>query len=72
MARARARQDFDPQSEAMMRLRQACQMKLSLLRTERYSWWTHWRELADYMLPRRYKWLITPNQGNREIGRAHV
>jgi hypothetical protein len=32
------------------------------MRTNRYSWWTHWRELADYFLPRRYKWLITPNQ----------
>lgn len=32
------------------------------LRTNRYSWWVHWRELADYLLPRRYKWLVTPNQ----------
>src|ERR1700757_3015017 len=32
------------------------------LRVNRYSWWVHWRELADYLLPRRYKWLITPNQ----------
>src|SRR5271163_2877854 len=32
------------------------------LRVNRYSWWVHWRELADYFLPRRYKWLITPNQ----------
>lgn len=32
------------------------------LRNNRYSWWVHWRELADYFLPRRYKWLITPNQ----------
>ena len=32
------------------------------LRINRYSWWVHWRELADYFLPRRYKWLITPNQ----------
>lgn len=31
------------------------------LRINRYSWWVHWRELADYILPRRYKWLITPN-----------
>ena len=31
------------------------------LRVNRYSWWVHWRELADYFLPRRYKWLITPN-----------
>lgn len=35
------------------------------MRNYRYSWWTHWRELADYFLPRRYKWLITPNQQNR-------
>ncbi len=32
------------------------------LRVNRYSWWTHWRELADYFLPRRYKWIVTPNQ----------
>lgn len=32
------------------------------LRVNRYSWWVHARELADYILPRRYKWLITPNQ----------
>lgn len=31
-------------------------------RVTRYSFWVHWRELADYFLPRRYKWLITPNQ----------
>jgi hypothetical protein len=35
------------------------------MRVNRYSWWTHWRALADYYLPRRYKWLITPNQQNR-------
>lgn len=35
------------------------------MRTNRYSWWTHWRELADYFLPRRYKWIITPNQQSR-------
>lgn len=32
------------------------------LRVNRYSWWTHWRQLADYFLPRRYKWIVTPNQ----------
>ena len=31
------------------------------LRVNRYTWWVHWRELADYFLPRRYKWIITPN-----------
>lgn len=35
------------------------------LRVDRYSWWTHWREIADYVKPRRYKWLITPNQMNK-------
>lgn len=35
------------------------------LRNNRYSWWVFWRELADYFLPRRYKWIITPNQQNR-------
>jgi len=39
--------------------------RLLSLRVNRYSWWVHWRELADYFLPRRYKWLITPNQQSR-------
>ena len=39
--------------------------RMAGLRVYRYSWWVHWRELADYILPRRYKWLITPNQASR-------
>lgn len=39
--------------------------RLQSLRNVRWSWFTHWRELADYFLPRRYKWFITPNQWNR-------
>ena len=39
--------------------------RLLTLRVNRYSWWTHWRELADYFLPRRYKWIITANQQYR-------
>jgi hypothetical protein len=46
-------------------LRRHGEGRLIGLRINRYSWWTHWRELADYMLPRRYKWLITPNQMSR-------
>jgi len=42
--------------------RQKSESRLMGLRTNRYSWWVHWRELADYYLPRRYKWIITPNQ----------
>jgi hypothetical protein len=41
------------------------QSRLLGLRVNRYSWWVHARELADYLLPRRYKWLITPNQMSR-------
>lgn len=42
--------------------RKAAESRLIGLRVNRFSWWVHWRELADYILPRRYKWLITPNQ----------
>jgi len=45
--------------------RRYCEGRLLSLRVNRYSWWVHWRELADYFLPRRYKWLITPNQMSR-------
>lgn len=48
-----------------MRLRQHCDDLMTGLRSDRMSWWTHWREIADYIIPRRYKWLITANQGNR-------
>jgi hypothetical protein len=46
-------------------LREHCDGLLIGMKTDRFSWWTHWREIADYMMPRRYRWLITPNQGNR-------
>lgn len=39
--------------------------RLAGLKVNRYSWWVHWRELADFFLPRRYKWLVTPNQMGR-------
>lgn len=49
-------------SPADAALRTYSEGRLMGLRVNRYSWWTHWRELADYYLPRRYKWVITPNQ----------
>lgn len=39
--------------------------RLMGMRANRYSWWVHWRELADYFLPRRYRWLVTPNLQSR-------
>jgi len=47
---------------ALMRYSQG---RLLGMRANRYSWWTHWRELADYQLPRRYRWIITPNMQSR-------
>ena len=35
--------------------------ELQGLRNWRYSWWVYWQNLAQYILPRRYKWLITAN-----------
>jgi len=51
-----------PGPEATIQLRRHVDGRLQGMRSYRYSWWTHWRELADFILPRRYKWLITPNQ----------
>src|SRR6266702_3247737 len=48
------------------KLRRLVEGRLLGLRVNRYSWWTHARALADYLLPRRYKWLITPNQMARD------
>ena len=52
-------------SPEMMLLRQHCDDLIIAMKNDRMSWWTHWREIAVYIIPRRYKWLITPNQGNR-------
>lgn len=47
--------------------------RLSALRTERHSWWLHWRELSEFILPRRYRWLVTPNDTRRGRGmNAHI
>src|SRR6516165_10540778 len=54
-----------PITESELALRRQVESRLLGLRGNRYSWWTHARELADYILPRRYKWLITPNMMSR-------
>ena len=51
--------------EATVALRRQMDARLQSLDDQRLSWWEHWRQLADYILPRRYKWLVTQNQGNR-------
>ena len=66
MAQAALKRDTPPivitTSDEDREMRQQNESRMIGLRVNRYSWWTHWRELADYYLPRRYKWLITPNQ----------
>jgi hypothetical protein len=49
-------------SEALIK---HCNERLAALRTARTPWWNHWREIADYLLPRRYRWLVTPNDPSR-------
>jgi hypothetical protein len=46
-------------------LRTRADARLEGLRNARLSWWSHWAELAQYFLPRRYTWLVQPNQANR-------
>src|SRR5437016_5314961 len=48
-----------------LRFRRHAEGYLIGMRVDRYSWWVHARELADFLLPRRYKWLITPNSATR-------
>jgi Bacteriophage head to tail connecting protein len=35
--------------------------RMTALEADRWSWWMHWREIADYYCPRRYRWVIVPN-----------
>lgn len=46
-------------------LRQHAESLMAGMRMKRNPWMYHWRELADYILPRRYRWLIQANQANR-------
>lgn len=39
---------------------------IAQLQTDRYPWWRFWRELADYILPRRYNWLMTDKEMNKD------
>lgn len=44
---------------SVQRQRQDYDQRLISLRDIRQSWWTHWAELAKYILPRRYRWLTS-------------
>lgn len=42
-----------------------CSGRMETMRGYRIPWWTHWAQLAEMYLPRRYRWFVTPNQYNR-------
>lgn len=44
---------------------QHLESRLAMLRTWRTSWWMYWAVLAEFFLPRRYKWLVTANRMSR-------
>lgn len=46
-------------------MRQSLEQSLVAMDTTRYSWWQHWARLAEYVLPRRYHWLVTANRTDR-------
>jgi hypothetical protein len=52
-------------SNELVVLLQHLTSRLAGMITDRMSFFLHWQEIASYFIPRRYKWLITANQGNR-------
>jgi hypothetical protein len=46
-------------------LRRHCERRLGALDRERQSWFAHWRELSDFILPRRGQFLGLPGQSDR-------
>lgn len=42
---------------------------LAAMEVDRQPWWQHWRDLADYILPRRYVWLLSKNEAARRATR---
>lgn len=65
VAAATQRRAPDSQSSPDSLFRKASEGRIIGMRVNRFGWFVHWRELADYELPRRYKWLISPNQMSR-------
>ena len=41
--------------------------RIKSMRDWRWTWWAYWEVLARFFLPRRYKWVITPNKYDRGL-----
>lgn len=48
--------------DAQIKLVTQLDARVQSLDSIRYSWWLHWRDLAEYLLPRRMRWLYPYNQ----------
>lgn len=59
------RPDGDQTDSDRVRLRRYLDSRMQSLESKRYSWWVHWGQLARYILPRRYRYLIPPAEWNR-------
>lgn len=44
---------------------QDLKLLFSQMQSDRRPWWSFWREVADYILPRRYVWLMSERESNR-------
>lgn len=51
-----------PADDAQIKLVTQLDARIQSLESIRYSWWLHWRDLAEYLLPRRMRWLYPSNQ----------
>ncbi|MBX3502805.1 MAG: hypothetical protein KF889_25450 [Alphaproteobacteria bacterium] len=56
---------YSRDSQQIAKLRKQCDRRLAALDRERVSWFTHYQELAKFILPRRGRFLVTPNQGGK-------
>lgn len=43
-------------------IQQHLESRLASLRNWRLTWWAYWAQLAEFILPKRYHWLIVPNR----------
>ncbi len=42
---------------------------MAALRRDRQPWWTSWRDIADYYLPKRYVWLLSDLERSRYLSK---
>lgn len=51
-----------PSGKNWGRIYEHLESRLQGLRNWRYSWWIYWADLAKFILPRRYHWLVVANR----------